>query len=47
MVGLILIFHFGTFQLGDDAIDTPSKWLRECYSGESFLALANGQSITI
>jgi L-ascorbate metabolism protein UlaG (beta-lactamase superfamily) len=42
-----LAIHFGTFQLGDDAIDTPKERLRASYRGDSFLALANGQSVTI
>ena len=39
--------HHGTFQLADEALDTPRKRLRECAPGDSFLMLHNGQSVTL
>jgi len=39
--------HHGTFKLTDEGIDTPKRLLRECGAGESFVVLANGESITI
>jgi L-ascorbate metabolism protein UlaG (beta-lactamase superfamily) len=39
--------HHGTFQLGDDGIDTPQRRLREAAPGDSFLVLGNGQSVTL
>jgi len=39
--------HQGTFQLADDAIDTPKRRLREFGLGDSFRALDNGQSVTL
>jgi len=41
-----IAIHHGTFQLADDAIDTPRRRLREC-APDSFLVLDNGQSVTI
>ncbi len=41
-----IAIHHGTFQLGDDGLDTPKKRLRECAPGDSFLVLDNGQSAT-
>ena len=41
-----IAIHHGTFQLADEGIDTPKRRLREC-AGESFLVLANGQSVTL
>lgn len=38
--------HHGTFQLGNDAIDTPKQRLRAC-APPSFLVLNNGESVTI
>jgi L-ascorbate metabolism protein UlaG (beta-lactamase superfamily) len=38
-----IAIHHGTFQLGDEGIDTPKKLLSECASGDSFLILNNGQ----
>ncbi len=38
-----LAIHHGTFQLGDEGIDTPQKRLRECAPDESFRVLKNGQ----
>jgi L-ascorbate metabolism protein UlaG (beta-lactamase superfamily) len=39
--------HHGTFQLGDDGIDTPKRKLRESAVGDSFLVLDNGRSVTL
>jgi L-ascorbate metabolism protein UlaG (beta-lactamase superfamily) len=39
--------HHGTFQLGDEGIDTPKRRLAACVRGDSFLALNNGQSVTL
>jgi L-ascorbate metabolism protein UlaG (beta-lactamase superfamily) len=39
--------HHGTFQLGDESIDTPSRRLASLAPGEAFVVLNNGQSITI
>jgi L-ascorbate metabolism protein UlaG (beta-lactamase superfamily) len=41
-----IAMHHGTFQLGDECIDMPKKRLRECASGEAFVVLDNGQSVT-
>ena len=42
-----IAIHHGTFQLGDEGIDTPKKRLRECSPGDSFLVLNNGQSVRL
>lgn len=42
-----IAIHHGTFQLGDDGIDTPGKQLMACRRHDSFLVLKNGQSATI
>jgi L-ascorbate metabolism protein UlaG (beta-lactamase superfamily) len=42
-----IAIHHGTFQLGDEGIDTPKKRLSACAPGESFLVLGNGQSVTL
>jgi L-ascorbate metabolism protein UlaG (beta-lactamase superfamily) len=42
-----LAIHHGTFQLGDDAIDTPRLKLRASAAGNSFFVLDNGQSVTL
>jgi L-ascorbate metabolism protein UlaG (beta-lactamase superfamily) len=42
-----IAIHHGTFQLADDAIDTPPRLLRECAPGDSFLVLRNGQSMSL
>lgn len=42
-----IAIHHGTFQLGDDGIDTPRKRLRACAPDDSFLVLDNGQFVTI
>ncbi len=38
-----IAIHHGTFQLADDAIDTPQKQLMACRRSDSFLILKNGQ----
>jgi L-ascorbate metabolism protein UlaG (beta-lactamase superfamily) len=38
-----IAIHHGTFQLGDEGIDTPKKQLIGCAQRESFLILNNGQ----
>ena len=42
-----IAIHHGTFQLGDDGIDTPGKQLLACRRDDSFLVLKNGQFATI
>jgi L-ascorbate metabolism protein UlaG (beta-lactamase superfamily) len=42
-----IAIHHGTFQLGDEAVDTPKERLRACAPSDSFLVLANGQSVTL
>ncbi len=42
-----IAIHHGTFQLGDEGIDTPKRVLLECGAGESFLVLNNGQSVAL
>jgi L-ascorbate metabolism protein UlaG (beta-lactamase superfamily) len=42
-----IAIHHGTFQLGDENIDTPKKRLSSCSPGDSFLVLDNGQSVTL
>jgi L-ascorbate metabolism protein UlaG (beta-lactamase superfamily) len=39
--------HHGTFQLADEGLDTPKQRLREIAPADSFLALDNGQSVTL
>ena len=38
-----IAIHHGTFQLGDESVDTPVKQLIACGQPESFLVLKNGQ----
>jgi L-ascorbate metabolism protein UlaG (beta-lactamase superfamily) len=38
-----IAIHHGTFQLGDEGVDTPKKLLSDCAPGNSFLILNNGQ----
>ena len=38
-----IAIHHGTFQLADDAIDTPQKQLMACRRDDSFLILNNGE----
>lgn len=42
-----IAIHHGTFQLADEALDTPKQRLRECSDGDSFLVLNNGESATL
>jgi len=42
-----IAIHHGTFQLGDDGIDTPKRRLMASNPGASFLILDNGQSVTL
>jgi L-ascorbate metabolism protein UlaG (beta-lactamase superfamily) len=42
-----IAIHHGTFQLGDDGLDTPKKRFSECAPGDSFLVLENGQFVTL
>jgi L-ascorbate metabolism protein UlaG (beta-lactamase superfamily) len=42
-----IAIHHGTFQLGDEAIDTPRRVLRESTADDSFLLLKNGESVTL
>jgi L-ascorbate metabolism protein UlaG (beta-lactamase superfamily) len=42
-----IAIHHGTFQLADDGIDMPRRLLRACAEGDSFLALNNGESVTL
>jgi L-ascorbate metabolism protein UlaG (beta-lactamase superfamily) len=41
--GTSIAIHHGTFQLSDEAIDTPRRRLLACSPPESFLVLDNGQ----
>ena len=45
--GTSIAIHHGTFQLADEAIDTPKRVLRECRTDDSFLLLENGESVTL
>ena len=45
--GTSIAIHHGTFQLGDEGLDTPRKRLSECAPRDSFLVLDNGQSVTL
>jgi L-ascorbate metabolism protein UlaG (beta-lactamase superfamily) len=38
-----IAIHHGTFQLADDAIDTPQKQLMACRRDDSCLILRNGE----
>jgi L-ascorbate metabolism protein UlaG (beta-lactamase superfamily) len=42
-----IAIHHGTFQLGDEAIDTPKRLLRQSTTDDSFLVLGNGESVTL
>jgi len=42
-----IAIHHGTFQLGDEGIDTPKRQLRAYGPSDSFLVLDNGQSVTL
>ena len=45
--GTSVAIHYGTFQLGDEAVDAPKKRLLACAPKGSFLVLANGRSVTL
>ncbi len=45
--GTSIAIHHGTFQLGDEAVDTPRRRLLALAPGDSFLILGNGQSVTL
>jgi L-ascorbate metabolism protein UlaG (beta-lactamase superfamily) len=42
-----IAIHYGTFQLADEAIDTPRKQLEAYAPGDSFLAPPNGRTVRI
>jgi L-ascorbate metabolism protein UlaG (beta-lactamase superfamily) len=42
-----IAIHHGTFQLGDEGIDTPKRRLLEGARGDSFMVLNNGESVTL
>ncbi len=42
-----IAIHHGTFQLADEALDTPKRRLAACVGRESFLVLENGQHAEI
>ncbi|HEY6343454.1 MAG TPA: MBL fold metallo-hydrolase [Bryobacteraceae bacterium] len=42
-----IAIHHGTFQLTDEAIDTPKRRLLACAPADSFLVLDNGQSVVL
>jgi L-ascorbate metabolism protein UlaG (beta-lactamase superfamily) len=42
-----IAIHHGTFQLGDEGIDTPKRSLIACARDDTFLVLDNGQSVTL
>ena len=42
-----IAIHHGTFQLADEAVDTPQKQLMACRRDDLFLILRNGQSTEI
>ena len=42
-----IAIHHGTFQLTDEAIDTPERSLKAIAPGDSFLVLHNGQSVML
>jgi L-ascorbate metabolism protein UlaG (beta-lactamase superfamily) len=45
--GTSIAIHHGTFQLGDEGIDTPRQNLMTCAPQDSFLILDNGQFVDI
>jgi L-ascorbate metabolism protein UlaG (beta-lactamase superfamily) len=45
--GASIAIHHGTFQLGDEAVDTPERKLAASARPDSFLILKNGQSASI
>jgi L-ascorbate metabolism protein UlaG (beta-lactamase superfamily) len=42
-----IAIHHGTFQLGDEGIDTPRQRLAASAQGDSFLVLNNGEWVTV
>ncbi len=42
-----IAIHHGTFQLADEAIDTPQRELAACAAGEAFRVLRNGEYLTL
>jgi L-ascorbate metabolism protein UlaG (beta-lactamase superfamily) len=42
-----IAIHYGTFQLGDEAVDTPKERLLACAPKDSFLVLTNGQWVRL
>lgn len=42
-----IAIHHGTFQLADEGIDTPKRLLRQQGTADSFLVLANGESVML
>jgi L-ascorbate metabolism protein UlaG (beta-lactamase superfamily) len=42
-----IAIHHGTFQLSDESVDRPRERLRACAPGNSFVVLANGESVTL
>ncbi len=44
---ITIAIHYGTFQLTDEAIDTPRNRLVECMPSDSFRVLNNGQTIAL
>jgi L-ascorbate metabolism protein UlaG (beta-lactamase superfamily) len=42
-----IAIHHGTFQLGDESIDAPKRWLLAHAPRDSFLVLDNGQFVTL
>jgi len=42
-----IAIHHGTFQLGDESVDAPKERLLACAPKDSFLVLANGESVTL
>ena len=45
--GTSIAIHYGTFQLGDEAVDTPKERLLACAPKDSFLVLTNGQWVRL
>jgi L-ascorbate metabolism protein UlaG (beta-lactamase superfamily) len=44
---LSIAIHHGTFQLADEALDTPKRRLAACALGEQFVAPGNGECVTV
>ena len=41
-----IAIHHGTFQMADEALDTPKELLSACAPDNSFMVIGNGQSVT-